>query len=58
MDKTFWDGLDAGFSSQNIQSGTANMLQDFTKLMLMGGQVGMAGKAVDIISRNQKEVQH
>lgn len=47
-----------GLAARTFRAVTANMLQGFTKLMLMGGQVGMAGKAVDIISRNQKEVQN
>lgn len=47
-----------GSAAKTVKAVTANMLQDFTKLMLMGGQVGIVGKAVDILSRNQKEVQH
>lgn len=47
-----------GLAAKTFKAVTANMFQDFTNLMLMDGQVGIAGKAADIISRNQKEVQH
>lgn len=47
-----------GSAAKTFKAVTANMLQDFTELMLMGGQVGIVGKAVDILSRNQNEVQH
>lgn len=47
-----------GSAAKIFKAVTANMLQGFTKLTLMGGQVGTVGKAVDTLSRNQKEVQH
>ena len=47
-----------GLAAKTFKAVTANLLQHFTKLMLMDGQVVIAGKAADITSRNQKEVQH
>lgn len=46
-----------GLADKMFKAVITNMLKDFKQLILMGKWVGIFSKGVEIVNRNQKEIQ-